>query len=259
MSSAPALRITFLGTGTSSGVPMVACQCEVCTSPDSRDKRLRSSILVQSDTTTVLVDATPDFRQQMLQHAVRRLDGILITHPHKDHVGGLDDTRGFQYFQQAPTQVYGSSLSLQGVVRELPYAFEKDKYPGTPMIELNEIGADTFYIGNIPIQPILVWHHRMPVQGFRFNNFTYITDANRIDASEMEKIKGSETMVLNALRKEKHLSHYSLAEAVQVVQQCEVPKAWFTHISHQLGTHEAINAQLPNGFELAYDGLQIQA
>lgn len=254
----PSFKVTFLGTGTSGGVPMVACQCEVCRSADSRDKRLRSSILVETENTTVVIDATPDFRQQMLFYRVRKLDGILVTHPHKDHIGGIDDTRPFQYFQHGPTRVYGSSMSLQGIRREIPYAFEDNPYPGVPMLDLIEITMDPFMIGEIPFIPILVWHHRMPVQAFRIGDFTYITDANRIEETELEKIRGSHTLVVNALRKQKHISHYTLGEAVALAQDMRVEKAYFTHISHQLGTHTEINHELPPNMELAYDGLQLR-
>lgn len=251
------LTITFLGTGTSGGVPMVACSCEVCSSSAIKDKRLRSSIMVQSDTTTIIVDATPDFRQQMLLHKVKRIDAILLTHAHKDHVGGLDDTRGFQYFQQQPTQLYGSALTLEGVMREIPYAFEENKYPGVPVFDLHEIGESPFLIGDISVVPILVWHYKLPVLGFRFGDFTYITDANRIDEKERAKISGSHTLVLNALRKEKHISHFNLEEAVQLSRELQVKQAYFTHVSHQLGLHQQINDELPMGMELAYDGLQL--
>lgn len=252
-----ALKITFLGTGTSSGVPMVACDCEVCSSVHAKDKRLRSSILVQSASTTLVVDATPDFRQQMLQHQVRRIDGILITHSHKDHVGGLDDTRGFQFFQQQPTRLYGSALTLQGVRHEVPYAFAEHRYPGVPVYELYEIDDAPFWIGDIPIQPIKVWHYKLPVHGFRFGDFTYITDANHIPDEELQKIHGSHTVVLNALRKEPHISHFTLDEAVEQLQQLQVKQGYLTHISHQLGLHQHINAELPMGIALAYDGLEI--
>ncbi len=236
---------------------MVACECEVCTSTNPNDTRLRSSIMVQSSTTTLVVDATPDFRYQMLREKVKHLDALLVTHPHKDHIAGIDDTRPFQFFSHQPTEIYGNKMSLDGVAKEIPYSFQQLKYPGIPKINLNEITLDTFTVGDITITPVLVWHYKMPVYGFRFGNFTYITDANNIDASEKEKIKGSEVLVLNALRKEQHISHFTLQEAVDLVKELEVPKAYFTHISHQLGLHNKINADLPEGIALAYDGLKI--
>jgi phosphoribosyl 1,2-cyclic phosphate phosphodiesterase len=253
----PALTITFLGTGTSSGVPMVGCDCEVCTSKDPRDNRLRSSILVQSSTTTIVVDTTPDFRYQMLRQGVKHLDAVLITHPHKDHVAGIDDTRPFQFFNQMPTLIYGSHSSLQGIRNEIPYAFEKFTYPGVPKVMLHEINTAPFLIGDIPVEPFIVWHHKMPVHGFKFGAFTYITDANKIDQPEKELIKNSKIIVLNALRKEKHISHFNLSEAVDIVQELAIPQGYFTHISHQLGLHETINSKLPDGVALAYDGLKV--
>lgn len=253
----PPLKITFLGTGTSSGVPMIGCNCEVCTSANKKDQRLRSSILVESETTSIVVDTTPDFRYQMLRARVQKLDAILFTHPHKDHIAGLDDVRAYNYFQQKPMELYANSLTEEAIKREFAYAFSDKKYPGIPQLNLNTIDEKPFVIGDIRVVPILVWHLKMPVLGFRFGNFTYITDANRIDAEEKEKIKGSDTMVLNALRKESHISHFTLSEAVAMVQELKVPAAWFTHMSHQIGLHETINESLPGGINLAYDGLTI--
>jgi phosphoribosyl 1,2-cyclic phosphate phosphodiesterase len=253
----PALTITFLGTGTSSGVPMVGCDCEVCISTDPHDNRLRSSVLVQSATTTIVVDTTPDFRTQMLREGVKQLDAVLITHPHKDHVAGIDDTRPFQFFNQMPTLIYGSHLSLEGIRKEIPYAFEEFTYPGVPKVMLHEISTEPFMIGDIPVEPFFVWHHRMPVHGFKFGGFTYITDANRIDRREMDIIRNSKIIVLNALRKEKHISHFTLGEAVELVRELNIPQAYFTHISHQLGLHGQINSTLPKGLSLAFDGLKL--
>lgn len=237
---------------------MIACDCEVCRSVDPRDNRLRSSILVQSATTTLVVDSTPDFRYQMLRAKVRKLDAIVFTHPHKDHIAGLDDVRAYNYFSQQPMQIFANEMTQMNIIREFPYAFAETRYPGVPEIQINQIDMDSFTVGDIPVTPILVWHMRMPVLGFRFGNFTYITDANRIDPDEMDKIRGSSHLVLNALRHEKHISHFTLSEAVAVVQELKVPNAYFTHISHQLGLHELINASLPAGIQLAYDGLSIQ-
>jgi phosphoribosyl 1,2-cyclic phosphate phosphodiesterase len=253
----PTLKITFLGTGTSSGVPMIACPCEVCASSNKKDKRLRSSILVESATTTLAVDSTPDFRYQMLRANVRHLDAIVFTHPHKDHIAGLDDVRAYNFFSKKPMQVFANEMTQEVIIREFPYAFADIRYPGIPEIKLNTIATDPFVVGDIPIVPVLVWHMKMPVLGFRFGKFTYITDANRIDGPEKEKIEGSEIIVLNALRKEKHISHFNLDEAVALVNELQIPNAYFTHISHQLGLHESVNSSLPNRMQLAYDGLEI--
>lgn len=257
--SYPALKITFLGTGTSSGVPMIACGCEVCTSRDKKDNRLRSSILVESATTTLVIDTTPDFRYQMLRAGVRKLDAVVFTHPHKDHIAGLDDIRAYNFFMKKPVDIYTNEMTEEAIVREFPYAFADLKYPGIPEIRLNRIDREPFVIGDISIQPIQVWHLKMPVLGFRFGDFTYITDANRIEEAEKNKIRGSEIIVLNALRHEKHVSHYNLKEAVGEVRQLGIPRAYFTHISHQLGLHALVNPTLPLGMELAYDGLVLES
>jgi phosphoribosyl 1,2-cyclic phosphate phosphodiesterase len=256
--SYPSLKVIFLGSGTSSGVPMIGCNCEVCTSSDKKDKRLRSSILVQSAKTTLVVDTGPDFRYQMLRQNVKHLDAVLFTHPHKDHMAGLDDIRAFNFFTKKPIDVYADSLTEEAVRRDFYYAFTDTKYPGIPELNLNTISLDPFVIGDIPITPILVWHLKMPVMGFRFGKFTYITDANKIEESEKEKIRGSEVMVLNALRKQTHISHFTLDEAIDMVTELKVPEAYFTHISHQLGLHSDIESELPEGIHLAYDGLKLE-
>ena len=253
----PPIKITFLGTGTSTGVPMIACPCEVCSSPDKKDKRYRSSILVESEITSFVIDTTPDFRTQMLNENVKKLDAVLYTHPHKDHLAGLDDVKAFGYFSGKPMQVYANSLTEEALKREFGYVFSDKRYPGIPEINLNTIDADPFVIGDIPVIPITVWHYKMPVLAFRIGKFTYITDANKIDEPEKDKIRGSDTMVVNALRHKQHLSHYTLDEAVALVKELNVPKGYFTHVSHQLGLHEIINKDLPFGMQLAYDGLQL--
>jgi phosphoribosyl 1,2-cyclic phosphate phosphodiesterase len=254
----PPITITFLGTGTSSGVPMIGCDCKVCTSTDPKDNRLRSSILVESPNTTIVVDTGPDFRYQMLRQKVRKLDAVLFTHPHKDHLAGLDDIRAFNFFTKKPIDIYADSLTEEAVRRDFYYAFSDTKYPGIPELNLNTITLQPFVVGDIPVTPILVWHLKMPVMGFRFGKFTYITDANHIDEPEKDKIRGSEVLVLNALRKQKHISHFTIGEAIDMVQELKIPAAFFTHISHQLGLHAVIEAELPTGMHLAWDGLQIQ-
>lgn len=256
--SYPPLKITFLGSGTSSGVPMIGCDCEVCTSANKKDKRLRSSILVQSANTALVVDTGPDFRYQMLRENIKHLDAVVFTHPHKDHLAGLDDIRAFNYLLKKPMDVYADSLTEEALRRDFYYAFSDTRYPGTPQLDLHTINLDPFVVGDIPVIPVLVWHLKMPVMGFRFGKFTYITDANHIDNDSRAKIKDSEILVLNALRKEKHISHFTLDEAIALVQELKIPQAFFTHISHQLGLHETVEAELPEGIHLAYDQLVLE-
>jgi phosphoribosyl 1,2-cyclic phosphate phosphodiesterase len=256
--SYPDLTITFLGTGTSSGVPMIACGCEVCTSTNKKDKRLRSSILVQSKTTTLVVDTTPDFRYQMLRANVKKLDAVIFTHPHKDHIAGLDDIRAFNFFSHKPMDIFANSLTEEALRREFVYVFSENKYPGLPKINLNTIATEPFMVGDIPVTPIIVYHLKMPVLGFRFGKFTYITDASRIEESEKQKIIGSEILVVNALRNETHVSHFTLNEAVALVDELKIPSAYFTHMSHQIGKHEDVNKKLPEHTQLAFDGLELQ-
>ena len=236
---------------------MIACDCEVCTSIDKKDKRLRSSILVQSATTSFAVDTTPDFRSQMLRKQVKHLDAVLFTHPHKDHIAGLDDVKAFTYFSGKAMEVYANTLTEEALKREFAYIFADKKYPGIPEINLNTIDLTPFFIGDIPVIPILVWHLKMPVFAYRFGNFTYITDANRIDPIEKEKIIGSEVMVVNALRHNAHISHFTLDEAKDLVNELKISEAYFTHIGHQLGKHADVSKALPKGMHLAYDGLTL--
>ncbi len=251
----PPLKITFLGTGTSSGVPLIGCDCAVCTSADPKDNRLRSSILVESATTTLVVDTGPDFRYQMLREKVKKLDAVVFTHPHRDHMAGLDDVRAYNFFQKMPIDIYADSLMESAIRRDFYYAFADTRYPGIPELNLISISDEPFIVGDIPVIPVKVWHMKMPVLGFRFGNFTYITDANRIEEEEKNKIRGSEILVLNALRKQQHISHFTLGEAVELVQELRVPLAYFTHMSHQIGLHADIEAELPDNIHLAWDGL----
>ena len=236
---------------------MIGCSCEVCSSPDKKDKRLRSSILVESERTTLVVDTGPDFRYQMLRTGVKKLDAVLFTHPHKDHLAGLDDIKAFNYHSGKPMEIFADSLTEEALRRDFYYAFSDTKYPGTPEINLNTITMEPLVVGDIPVVPLLVWHLRMPVLGFRFGQFTYITDANRIDDIEKEKIKGTKILVLNALRKKKHISHFNLAEAIELAKEIGADKTYFTHISHQLGLHHVIEKELPENIHLSYDGLVI--
>ncbi len=236
---------------------MIGCECPVCTSADKKDNRLRSSILVESANTSFVIDTTPDFRYQMLREGVKKLDAVLFTHPHKDHIAGLDDVKAFTFLSGNAMKIYANILTEEALRREFYYIFSDKKYPGIPDVNLNIIDLTPFVIGDIPVTPILVWHLNMPVYGFRFGDFTYITDANRIDEEEKNKIKGSHTVVINALRHKKHLSHYTLDEALELVQELDVPQAYFTHISHQLGKYEKVIQMLPTGRDLAWDGLRL--
>jgi len=248
------IKIQLLGTGTSSGIPMIGCDCQVCKSLNPKDNRLRSSILVESATTTLVVDTTPDFRYQMLRTNTTHLDAVVYTHPHKDHMAGLDDIRAFNFFSQKPMDIYANSLTEEAVRHDFYYAFSETKYPGIPELNLISINETPFFIGDISVQPILVYHHKMPVYGYRFGDFTYITDANRIEPQQLEKIRGSKVLVLNALRKEAHISHFTLQDAVNLAMELAIPEVYFTHISHQLGLNDLINQELPPHIKLAYDG-----
>lgn len=252
------MKITFLGTGTSQGIPIIACGCAICTSSDPRDNRLRSSIMVESAGKNIVIDSGPDFRQQMLREKVQRLDALLFTHEHKDHIAGMDDIRAFNFFQKKAIDIYADERVQKAIKREFPYIFDDFKYPGIPEINLHTIENKIFEIKGLPVIPILVKHLKLPVFGFRFGDFTYITDANYISGEEKEKIKGSKVIVLNALRREKHVSHFNLEEAIALMQELKPETGYFTHISHQLGLHEEVEKELPDNIKLAYDGLVVE-
>lgn len=251
------MKITFLGTGTSQGVPVIACACQVCKSLDFRDKRLRTSILIEIEGVNLVVDTGPDFRQQMLRERVTHLDAVIYTHEHKDHTAGLDDVRSFNFAQKKDMPVYGEPRVLAQLKQEFAYAFTEKKYPGVPQIQLNEIDATPFEIEGIAIIPIRATHYKLPVLGFRIGDFTYLTDANFIDEANLEKMKGSKVLVLNGLQHEPHISHFTLEEAVAVADQLGIEKAYFTHISHKLGLHKAEQEKLSENRLLAYDGLSL--
>jgi phosphoribosyl 1,2-cyclic phosphate phosphodiesterase len=237
---------------------MIACSCSVCKSTEKKDKRLRSSILIQSDQTALVIDTTPDFRYQMLRSGVERLDAVLFTHSHKDHIAGLDDIKAYNFISKQPMRLFANEETALAIQRDFYYAFSESKYPGIPELELNIINNASFTLQDLNVMPILVKHLDMDVLGFRLGNFTYITDANHIDDSEKDKIRGSEVLVLNALRKEKHLSHFTLQEAIDLATELNIPKTYFTHISHQMGLHHNVSESLPRGMFLAYDGLVVQ-
>ncbi len=252
------MKVTFLGSGTSQGIPVIACSCAVCTSADTRDKRLRSSILLQVDDKNIVIDSGPDFRYQMLRAGVTHLDALVFTHEHKDHTAGLDDIRAFNYKQGEAINVYAHKRVQDALKKEFSYIFAHHKYPGIPQLDLFEIGHHPFEVAGVPFIPIEVMHFQLPVLGFRIADFTYITDAKTVSDVEKAKIKGTKVLVINALQQEKHISHFTLEEALAFAQEIGAEKTYFTHISHRLGTHQKISELLPAGVELAYDGLCIE-
>ncbi len=251
------MKITFLGTGTSQGVPVIACKCEVCTSPDYQNNRLRTSVMVEVNNKVFVIDSGPDFRMQMLREEVHQLDAILFTHEHKDHVAGLDDVRAFNFKHDREIDVYAEQRVQAALKNEFSYIFSGVNYPGIPRVVLHDIQNEEMLVQGVSILPIRVMHFKLPVFGFRIGDFTYITDAKTISEEEKQKIKGSKILVLNALRKDEHISHFTLAEAIALAKEVGAESTYFTHISHQLGLHDEVQAELPEGMFLAYDGLKL--
>jgi len=251
------LKITFLGTGTSQGVPVIGCTCEVCRSLDFRDKRLRTSVHIEISNQSFVVDTGPDFRQQMLRENVKRLDAVLFTHAHRDHTAGLDDVRAYNFMQGMDMPVYGTQPVLDQLKVEYAYAFAEKIYPGIPRLNLHAIDEEKFKINEVDVIPLPVLHLKMSVLGFRFGGFSYITDANFIPDETFDRLKGTEVLVLNALQQEPHISHFNLKEALAMVEKIKPKRAYFTHISHKLGLHAEVQKKLPANVFLAYDGLQV--
>jgi phosphoribosyl 1,2-cyclic phosphate phosphodiesterase len=251
------VKLTFLGTGTSQGVPVVACHCPVCGSDNSKDKRLRASVMIETENLCLVIDAGPDFRQQMLQHRIRHLNGILITHEHVDHIFGLDDIRAFNWAQKQSTDIYAEERVQIAIRRIFDYVFATYKYPGIPQMHLHLIENKPFMINNLEVIPIRGYHCNLPVFGFRFGKIGYVTDVNSLEDAEIDKLRGLDVLVLNALRKEEHISHYNLSQALEIIAELKPRKAYLTHMSHQMGFHDEVQKELPENVLLSYDGLKI--
>ena len=257
--SLPNMKVTFLGTGTSQGVPVITCFCEVCKSSDAKDKRLRTSIKIEVDSKVLVVDSGPDFRQQMIRSQTYQLDALLFTHEHKDHIAGMDDIRAYNYSSKKKVAIYAHPRVQTALKREFAYVFSDEKYPGIPEVELHDIeNSKEIVIDGLRIMPIEILHYKLPVLGFRVKDFTYITDANFISEQSMQLLKGTKVLVLNALRKEEHISHFTLAQAIEMGRKIGAEKVYFTHLSHQMGLHSEVQSELPQGFHIAYDGLELQ-
>lgn len=250
--------VTFLGTGTSQGVPVIACDCKVCKSLDYRDKRLRTSIHIQTANNSIVVDTGPDFRQQLLRERITDVDAVLFTHEHKDHIAGLDDIRPINFIHHKDMPIYGAKRVMERLQIEFAYAFGRDKYPGTPDIEIHEIKNAPFELNRDLITPVQVYHGQMPVFGYRINDFTYITDIKYIDDAELEKIKGSRVIVFSGLQKEPHRTHFTFYDAVDLLKELKPEAGYLTHISHRLGLYKEVAKELPDWINLAYDGLQLE-
>lgn len=251
------MKITFLGTGTSQGVPVVGCNCHVCSSLNPKDKRLRSSIHVQLNETSIIIDTGTDFRQQLLANKIDDIDAIVYTHEHKDHIAGLDDIRPINFLQNKSIAIYAEERVQEALKREFHYAFSAIDYPGIPKLLLNTIVNQPFTVDEITLIPIRVMHHKLPIFGFRISNFAYITDANFIEQKELDKLKNLDVLVINALRYQKHISHFTMQEAMEIASLVQAKRTYFTHISHLLDCHHKVCQELPANMSLAFDGLQL--
>lgn len=251
------MKITILGSGTSQGVPVIGCHCGVCGSLDFRDKRLRSSIHLEVDGKSFVIDSGPDFRQQMLRERIEKLDALIFTHEHKDHTAGMDDIRSFNFLQKKDMPIYGRSHVIEQLKREFAYVFSASKYPGVPRVRVHEIENQAFEVEGIMVQPIEVMHYKLPVFGYRIKDFAYITDMKTISDKEVEKLKNLDALVLNALQKTEHLSHLTLEEAIAFAEKIGAKKTYFTHLSHRMGKHTEVEKELPENILIAHDGLQI--
>ncbi|MBB6459376.1 MBL fold metallo-hydrolase [Flammeovirga kamogawensis] len=252
------MEITFLGTGTSQGVPIIGCDCEVCRSMDYRDKRLRTSIHIKTDDDqSIIIDSGPDFRQQVLRENIRQLDGLIFTHQHKDHTAGMDDIRGFYFLNNMkPIELYGTTSVFEQLKQEYSYIFAENKYPGVPSVNLNEIEKNKpFNIGKTTIEPVQVWHYKLPVMGFKINKFAYITDVNKIDTDQLEKLKGLDVLIIDALQRTQHISHFTLDQAVELCNNLQPKTAYLTHMGHKIGFHSDLEKELPDYIKPAFDGL----
>lgn len=249
------MKVTFLGTGTSSGVPVIGCECAVCKSVNEKDKRLRSSVLIEEGEIRILVDVTPDFREQMMNLSFSEINGILITHEHYDHVGGIDDLRPFGRFGEM--DIYAERNVLQALMRRIPYCFTPNRYAGVPNLKIREIDTTPFLIEKIEIIPIRVLHYRLPILGFRIGGFAYLTDVKTIPDEELFKLKDLDVLVVSALRKRDHISHQTLDEALELIHKINPETAYLTHLSHEMGLHDEVEKKLEKGIKIAYDGLEL--
>lgn len=251
------MKITFLGTGTSQGVPIIGCKCRVCGSINPKDKRLRTSVMIEADAKRFIIDTGPDFRQQMIRERIDKIEAVIYTHEHRDHVAGLDDLRAFNFIMKKKIDLYATKQVQQAIHEQFGYIFSEKKYPGIPEVNLNTIENKPFVISGVEFIPLFVKHMHLDVLGFRIGNFSYITDANFIPEEEKKKIYGSEVLVLNALRREPHPSHFTLDQALAQAQELKSKKTYFVHMSHQIGLHEEVEDELPENVHLAFDGLRI--